>query len=49
VQGPVKFSAKGENTASVAYLFQWQKGQTLIVYPSNQAQANPEYPKTPWP
>jgi branched-chain amino acid transport system substrate-binding protein len=49
VQGPVKFSAKGENTVSVAYLFQWQNGQPLVVYPTNKAQENPEYPKKNWP
>lgn len=49
LQGPVKFSARGENTIEVPYLFQWQKGSLAVVYPSSQAQANPEYPKPAWP
>jgi len=49
LQGPVKFSMKGENILAVPFLFQWQKGKYLPVYPSNQAQANPEYPKPDWP
>ena len=49
IQGPVKFSLGGANTASVAYLYQWVKGQLLAVYPSSNAQGNPEYPKRVWP
>jgi len=49
LQGPVKFAADGENSVSVAYLFQWQKGALIPVYPSNNASANPEYPKPQWP
>lgn len=49
LQGPVKFSARGENTLAVPFLFQWQKGQYLPVFPSSQAQASPEYPKPSWP
>ena len=49
VQGPVKFALGGANTASVAYLYQWKNGQLLAVYPSSNAQANPEYPKRVWP
>lgn len=49
VQGPVKFSDKGENIATVPYLFQWQHNQLIIVYPSDHAQAAPEFPKPQWP
>ena len=48
LQGPVKFGADGQNLLALAYLFQWQKGQLIPVYPQNQAQANVQYPKTPW-
>ncbi|HLZ60569.1 MAG TPA: amino acid ABC transporter substrate-binding protein [Ktedonosporobacter sp.] len=34
LQGPVKFSAKGENLLAVPYLFQWQNGQYIPVYPA---------------
>ena len=49
VQGAVKFDDTGQNTAALAYLFQWQKGQLIPVYPSNVATASPEYPKPNWP
>jgi branched-chain amino acid transport system substrate-binding protein len=49
LQGPVKFKADGENEVAVAFLFQWQKGQLIPVYPGSTAQANPEYPKNLWP
>jgi branched-chain amino acid transport system substrate-binding protein len=49
LQGPVKFLPDGENSVAVAFLFQWQKGQLIPVYPQNNAQANPEYPKDQWP
>jgi branched-chain amino acid transport system substrate-binding protein len=48
LQGPVKFGTDGQNTTAVAFLFQWQNGNLIPVYPQNNAQANPEYPKTPW-
>jgi branched-chain amino acid transport system substrate-binding protein len=48
LQGPVKFASDGQNTVAVPYLFQWQNGQLLVVYPSNAAQENPEFPKHPW-
>ncbi len=49
LQGPVKFDAKGQNTAGVPFLFQWQSGKLLPVYPASDAQAAPEYPKPNWP
>ena len=48
LQGPVKFGPDGRNTLGVPFLFQWQSGKLIPVYPTNQAQANPEYPKKPW-
>jgi len=49
VQGPVKFNDQGENTLATGYLFQWQKGSLISVYPANQATNAPEYPKPNWP
>jgi branched-chain amino acid transport system substrate-binding protein len=49
LQGPVKFARDGQNTVAVAFLFQWQNGKLLVVYPSNAAQENPEFPRHPWP
>jgi branched-chain amino acid transport system substrate-binding protein len=47
--GPIKFDDLGENIIGVPYLFQWQAGSLISVYPANQARANPEYPKANWP
>jgi branched-chain amino acid transport system substrate-binding protein len=49
VQGPVKFDDTGQNIAATAYLFQWQKGNLVPVYPANVASAQPVYPKANWP
>jgi branched-chain amino acid transport system substrate-binding protein len=49
VQGPVKFDDTGQNVAATAYLFQWQKGSLIPVYPANVATAEPVYPKATWP
>jgi branched-chain amino acid transport system substrate-binding protein len=49
LQGQVQFSADGQNRTATAYLFQWQKGQLVPVYPSTQVQATMEYPKPAWP
>jgi branched-chain amino acid transport system substrate-binding protein len=49
VQGPVKLDSTGQNTAATAYLFQWQKGSLVPVYPTNVASAKPEYPRPNWP
>lgn len=49
VQGQVKFDRTGQNTAAQAYLFQWQKGVLLPVYPAAAASAPPEFPKPNWP
>ncbi|MDQ2716028.1 MAG: amino acid ABC transporter substrate-binding protein [Chloroflexota bacterium] len=48
LQGTVKFGADGQNTADVAYMFQWQGGKLVPVFPNDQAQANAEYPKPAW-
>ncbi len=49
VQGVVKFDNTGQNTQANSYLFQWQKSNLIPVYPSNDAAANPEFPKPQWP
>ena len=43
VQGTTNFDDKGQNTTAIPYLFQWQHGQLLTVYPSFVAAVNPEY------
>jgi len=48
LQGPVKFASDGQNSTAVAFLFQWQNGNLIPVYPQAHAQANPEYPKAQW-
>jgi branched-chain amino acid transport system substrate-binding protein len=45
VQGTAQFDSTGQNTLALAYLFQWQAGQFLPVYPSSAASENPEFPK----
>jgi len=49
LQGPVTFAADGENNTAVAFLFQWQKGNLIPVYPQSSAQGSAEYPKPNWP
>jgi branched-chain amino acid transport system substrate-binding protein len=49
LQGPVAFDSTGQNKLAVAYLFQWQKGNLIPVFPQEQAQGNVEYPKPNWP
>jgi branched-chain amino acid transport system substrate-binding protein len=48
LQGPVAFDSTGQNKLSVAYLFQWQNGSLIPVFPSAQAAANVLYPKPNW-
>jgi branched-chain amino acid transport system substrate-binding protein len=48
LQGPVAFTADGQNKLAVPYLFQWQSGQLIPVYPQGNAQANLEFPKPTW-
>jgi branched-chain amino acid transport system substrate-binding protein len=50
VQGLVKFDSTGQNTAAQAYLFQWQNGSLLPIYPATATGAvKPEFPKPNWP
>jgi branched-chain amino acid transport system substrate-binding protein len=50
VQGDVKFDSTGQNVAALAYLFQWQKGSLVPIFPANAAGAvAPEFPKPNWP
>ena len=49
LQGIVKFAPDGENTAAVPFLFQWQGGKLIPVFPTSNAAANPEFPKPNWP
>jgi branched-chain amino acid transport system substrate-binding protein len=42
LQGPVKFGPDGENIVSTPFLFQWQEGQLIPVFPMFAAQKNPE-------
>lgn len=51
VQGPVKFDNTGQNTAIQAFLFQWQSGVLVPIYPSSAGSnfKSPEYPRPNWP
>ncbi len=50
VQGAVKFDGTGQNTAAVPYLFQWQGGTFVPVFPTNTTGVQKfEYPKPAWP
>ena len=47
VQGTAQFGPAGQNVQAIAYLFQWQSGQFIPVYPLSVAAQNPEFPKSP--
>ncbi len=50
VQGDVKFDDTGQNIVAASYLFQWQNGNYVPVFPAGTAGgANPEFPKPQWP
>jgi branched-chain amino acid transport system substrate-binding protein len=49
VQGSVKFDATGQNIKAQAYLFQWQKGLFVPVYPASSLTTAPEFPKPNFP
>ncbi|MBA2392701.1 MAG: amino acid ABC transporter substrate-binding protein [Ktedonobacteraceae bacterium] len=49
LQGAVKFASDGQNSVAAAFLFQWQNGKLIVVFPSSSAAANPEFPKKTWP
>jgi branched-chain amino acid transport system substrate-binding protein len=49
VQGAVKFDSTGQNTAAQSYLFQWQGGTLVPIYPAGTTGAQQfEYPKPAW-
>ena len=48
IQGTVHFNPNGSNADAVPFLFQWQDGNLIAVYPSNAAQQNPLFPKPNW-
>ncbi len=48
IEGPVKFDSVGRNVALTAYLFQWQNGKYIPVYPKKVAKASPVFPKPKW-
>ena len=48
IQGTVRFNPDGSNTDALPFLFQWQQGQLIPVYPTSSAQENPVYPKPSW-
>ena len=49
VQGAVKFDSTGQNTAALSYLFQWQSGTLVPIFPAGTSGfANFEYPKPAW-
>ena len=43
VQGSAQFDTDGHNKLGLAYLFQWQNGVLIPVYPLSVAVENPEY------
>ncbi|GER87382.1 hypothetical protein KDW_15440 [Dictyobacter vulcani] len=45
LQGPIRFNADGANQIGTLNMFQWINGKLVLVYPVNNAQENPEYPK----
>jgi branched-chain amino acid transport system substrate-binding protein len=45
VQGTVQFDSTGQNTSALSYLFQWQNGTLISVYPSSAAAENPKFPR----
>jgi branched-chain amino acid transport system substrate-binding protein len=50
VQGPVKFDSTGQNTVIQSYLFQWQNGMLVPIFPADTTGAQaPEYPRPNWP
>jgi branched-chain amino acid transport system substrate-binding protein len=48
VQGSVQFDSTGQNTLALAYLFQWQNGSLIPVYPDSIAVANPRFRPVTW-
>jgi branched-chain amino acid transport system substrate-binding protein len=48
VQGDVRFDSTGQNVAAQAYLFQWQHGKLVRVFPASSTTVKPEFPKPNW-
>ena len=49
VQGAVKFDSTGQNTAALSYLFQWQGGTLVPIFPAGTTGVQKlEYPKPTW-
>ncbi len=48
VQGSVQFDGTGQNTLALPYLFQWQSGSLIPVYPDSIAVANPLFRPLQW-
>ncbi len=48
VQGAVRFDSTGQNVAAQAYLFQWQHGKLVRVFPASSGTSKPEFPKPNW-
>jgi branched-chain amino acid transport system substrate-binding protein len=48
IQGTVQFNSDGSNADAVPFLFQWQGGNLIPVYPVDNAQALPLAPKPSW-
>lgn len=51
VQGPVKFDSTGQNTVIESFLFQWQHGNLVPIYPptNDPTFKKLEYPRPTWP
>ncbi len=51
VQGPVKFDSTGQNIVIETFLFQWQGGQLVPIFPLSSGSnfKSPEYPRPDWP
>jgi len=51
VQGPVKFDSTGQNIVIETFLFQWQGGQLVPIFPLSSGSnfKPPEYPRPGWP
>jgi branched-chain amino acid transport system substrate-binding protein len=47
-QGPVKFDSTGQNTLAQGYLFQWQGGNFIPVFPQSVATSPIQFPKANW-
>ncbi|HTK09165.1 MAG TPA: amino acid ABC transporter substrate-binding protein [Ktedonobacteraceae bacterium] len=48
LQGDVKFDSTGQNIVGPVFVFQWQKGSAVPVYPTAGTSATAEYPKPAW-